>query len=201
MRDQQKLPRAELREGRLYVEGEDEPYVQGAIRHLWLDLFELKYHRHFDIDEGKVRDASRISGLAKIERDKLAIAGSDRPYLEEIPFSIRAMPEEESKYHWQMSIGFLPADWEIGSDDAWYCECYAPKSVFDEMLAAYRSGQVEKARVGCKTRLWIRELDWHAPPGVGVTWYLVPETDRQSDMPQHAVGTIDQLSWQVDAKP
>jgi hypothetical protein len=32
----------------------------------------------------------------------------------EIPLSVRAVPEEETKRHWGMWIGFFPRDWELG---------------------------------------------------------------------------------------
>jgi hypothetical protein len=171
--EDRKLARAELREGRLYIEGEKEPYIQGAIRHLWLIVRKLQYHRTFEIDDGKVRRGGQVRGTAAIERDMLTVAGSGLPKVREIPFSVRAMPEEETKYHWQMSVGFLPHDWEVGNDDEYYCECYAPELVFNELVKAHLMGKAEELKVGACTKLWIRHFDWHTPVGDDVTWYLV----------------------------
>ena len=195
--EKKKLPRAQPHEGKLHIEGEKEPYVQGAIRTLWLIVRNLQHHRTFEIDDDyrKVRQGGRIRGTAAIERDTLTVAGSGLPQVRQIPFFLRPMPEEEAKLHWQMSIGFLPHDWEIGNDDEYYCECYAPEPVFNELAKAYLMGKAEELRIGAKTSLWVRHFDWYAPVGVGVTWYLVPSTDRQSDIPDHADGTITRLSW------
>jgi hypothetical protein len=56
-------------------------------------------------------------------------------------------------------------------------------------------GKAEELKVGADTKLWIRHLDWHTPVGGDVTWYLVPSTDRQSNMPNHALGKITHFSW------
>jgi hypothetical protein len=184
-----KLPRAEVREGRLYIEGEKEAYVQDAIRTLFLTVRKLTYHRTFQIgDDGKVWQGGRISGTAAIDGDMLTVAGSGLPKVCEIPFSVRPVPEDETKYHWQMSVGFLPHDWEIGNDDEYYCECYAPEPVFNELVKAYLMGKAAEVKVGAHTKLWTRHVDSYAPVGVNVTWYLVPPTDRQSDIPNHAPG-------------
>jgi hypothetical protein len=193
---EEKLPRAQVRDGKLYIEGEKEPYVQGAIRHLRLTIRKLRYHRIFEVDDdGKVRQGGWLRGTAIIEGDALTVAGSGLPKVREIPFSLREALEPETKYHWQMSIGFLPHDWEIGNDDEYYCECYAPESMFTELVKAYLIGKAEQLKVLAHTKLWVRQVDWHKPVGIGVTWYLVPSTDRQSDMPDHVRGNITQLSW------
>jgi hypothetical protein len=195
-----KLPRAQLLEGRLYIEGEEEPYIQGAIRHLWLTVRKLQYYRTFEINEDtdsdKVRQGGRIQGLATIEQDTLTVAGSGLPKVREIPFSVRGLSEDGAKHHWRMSVGFLPHDWELPGGDEYYCECYAPEPVFSELVKAYLAGKAVDLKVGANTNLWIREYDWHAPPSSDVTWYLVPSTgERQSDMPDSAYGKITHFSW------
>ena len=192
--EEDKLPRAQLRDGRLYIEGEKEPYVQ-ATRHLFLTVRTLQYQRTFDIDECKVRQGGRVRGTAAIERDTLTVAGSGLPKVNEIPFSMRAVPEEETKYHWQMSVGFLPHDWEIGTDDEYYCECYAPEPVFNEPVKAYLTGKAEELTINTDTKLWVNHLDLHTPLGHGVTLHLVPSTRRQSNMPDQALGKITHFSW------
>ena len=44
-----------------------------------------------------------------------------------------------------MSIGFIPHDWEIANDDTYYCECYAPESVFNEpYMVSYMQTDLER---------------------------------------------------------
>jgi hypothetical protein len=46
MPDDSKLPAVKLGpEGKLFVEGDERPYVQGMIRTLWLDVQNIKLHR------------------------------------------------------------------------------------------------------------------------------------------------------------
>jgi hypothetical protein len=192
------LPRAQLHEGRLYIEGEEEPYVPGgAIRQIWLTVRKLQYYRTFDIkedgDNSKVRQGGRIEGLAAINQDTLAVAGSGRPKVSEIPFSVRGLSDDGAEHHWRISIGFFPYDWEVGRGDEYYCECYTPEPVFNELAQAYLAGKAVDLKVGAHTNLWIRQRDDYERD---VTWYLVPTTgDRQSDSPDSARGKITHFSW------
>src|SRR6266404_683826 len=105
---EKKLPRAKVREdGKLEVEGEKYPFIQGMIRSLALDVKDIKYHRYYEIDDGKTRAGSRVSGTAVFEKgDAIAIAGGGVK-TKEVPFSIRAV-ESGSKHEWTCHIGFLP---------------------------------------------------------------------------------------------
>jgi hypothetical protein len=194
--EQNELPRAKIVDGKLCVEGEKNVFVQGAIRDLWLEVDQLRYHRAFLIgDEQATRDA-RISGTAKIRRDRVAIAGARLPSVTEVSFVVWSIAAFEHDYRpWEIHFGFLSGDWEMGSKDEFFCECYIPQDAFDELVAAYRTGAVETLSIHCRTNLWIEDADWYVPPSHYVTWYLAPSQDGKSSMPDVAVGKIGGFRW------
>src|SRR5258708_31797293 len=137
----EKLPAGKMGpDGKLLVEGDEHPYVQGMIRTLWLEVENIKLHRGYSIDEvdRKATVGTRISGTGLImHRDTIAVAGLKNGHTKKIPFSIRPVPNGEAKYDWRVDIGFLPYDWEIGHDQQFYIEGYCPQTAFDDLEAAY----------------------------------------------------------------
>jgi hypothetical protein len=192
---EKKLPRAELREERLYIEGEKEPYMQGSRHSLRLTVRKLQFHRKFGIYDGKAQQSGLIQGTATIEDDRLTVAGRGLPEVRKIPVSVVGHDEEE--YDWEISVGFNPGDWIYGTVDEYFCSCYVPESVFNELVKAYLMGKAEELTVKACPKLWLREPDWHGPGTFGRTWYLVPSIDRQmpDDMTDMARGNITTFSW------
>lgn len=194
--DEKKLPRAKLqKDGKLEVEGDKHAFIQGMIRSFTFEVKDLTFHRGYSIEESKAKYVSRISGTAVLrDRDSLEVAGlGDRT--REIPFSARPV-ETASKYDWTAHIGYLPYDWEIGHEAAYYIESYVPNDAWADFEESYMAGRVTNIAVIMETTLWVHEFDWHTPPSGHVTWYLVPQQDRQSDIPAGETGRIKSFGWQ-----
>lgn len=191
-----KLPRGVVRDGKVHVEGEKGPYVQGMIRHLNVEVSDLTYHRGYSFLEGKSQMNARMRGTAVIGNgDKIAVGGSkvrDR----EMKFDLRPVAAG-SEHEWRCHIGYLPHDWEISrpSEDVYfYLEVYLPPEAFADIEGAYVAGRVGVLSVRIDTTLWVREYDWHTPPSGDVTWFLVP-SEKPSDMPRAERGTVEDFTW------
>jgi hypothetical protein len=92
-------------------------------------------------------------------------------------------------------IGFIPGDWEFRSEDAWFAEAWLPQEDFNTVLAAYRSGEINRLRFGPELDAWIYEGDEHTPPGWGTTWHLAPSQEHESQFPENAYGEVVYLGW------
>lgn len=150
MRDDDKLPAVKLGpDGKLLIEGDERPYMQGMIRTLWLDVQNINLHRGYSISESdrSATTSTRISGTGIIlRRDKLAVAGLKSVGTTEIPFSIRPVPNGNAKLDWHVDIGFLPYDREIGGDEQFYLEGYCPQTAFDDLETAYGADKLRTER-------------------------------------------------------
>jgi hypothetical protein len=89
-----KLPRAKVREdGKLEVEGDKYPFIQGMIRSLVIEVRDVTYHRNYEVYDGKTTAGGRMSGTAHLQKgDALDVAGMQDVKTTHIPFSVRASP-------------------------------------------------------------------------------------------------------------
>ena len=197
-------PKAEIRDDKLLVEGERYPFVRGIKRNIWLVVGKLTHERHIEIDEGRTRRTDRLSAIATIENDTLAIAGvkGTKDAIQELSFSIEPAPDEEKKFHWNVSFGFPAHDSPAGADDNWHCEVYLPARVFNDVVAACKSGMVDRLRLGCACDMWVREGIQrlpNLPADAKVTWFLSPPLHGASKGPELARGLVEE--WFEVAEP
>lgn len=197
--------KADIADGRLTIPGEKEAYVSGAlaIRTLWLDVAKLSFQHFTQRIDDKTYRTPQIRGIATFEKDRLRLAGWGDACTR-LPISIKAAPEVDdgqSDLAWTTIIGFIPGDWELNSSDEWFCEVLIPNEDFQAMLVAYRAGALKRLSIGVKTDAWIRDGDQYAPIGYGITWYLVPPSDRAWVFPNNAKGTVEAFGWNDAGKP
>jgi hypothetical protein len=203
--DDRHWPKAEIRDGKLLVEGERYPFVRGMQRHIYIRVGELTHERHIEIDEGRTRRTDRLSAIATIENDKLAIAGvtGTEDAHQELSFSIKPVPDEEKKFHWNVSFGVRGHESKIGLEDGWSCEVYLPARMFNELVAAYKGGMVDRLRLGCACDMWTRDGMQrlpNLPASAKVTWFLSPPLD-DSDAPGLGRGVVKEFSWLEAVEP
>ena len=183
------------------------PEIAGEWHHepfrtLWVEVSDLRLGQAVSTDYGTISRSPQLSGMAKIQRDTLRLAGWG-DICRTLPVTIRpAIPQEDGNGYTPFTgvLGFIAGDWEFKSEDTWFLECWIPEEDMAAMLAAYRAGEMPSFHLGVKLDLWITKGDEHAPPGYGVTWYLAPHSDHASESPDVARGTVRQLSWS-DAPP
>jgi hypothetical protein len=187
------LPRATLRDGKLYVEGEKEPYFRDREYILWLRVnAPLSVHRGYETERGGNKALEEfLFGTVTLERDRFAVISleTDRT------FKIRPISDAETKHHWQADIGFY---------DGFFIDGFCTRQYFDDLLAAVRRGHVHNIRVGMETSMWTRDK----PPFFGNSsriWHLAPPIDRD-DAKDHDLdlgqGNISSLMWtEVFAAP
>jgi hypothetical protein len=192
--DENKLPRARLREGgKLEVEGDKHAFIQGMIRSFAIEVRDVTYHRYYEVSrEGLIERAHQGYGRHRERRLDRGRPPSRIAHEVGTVYSAAGRQREAplDRQH------RLSADWEIGHDAQFYIECYVPKAAFDDLERAYSSGRVTVLTPLLDTTLWVHDFDWHTPPSGDVAWYMVPEVERQSDSPPHETGRITQLGWQ-----
>jgi hypothetical protein len=95
-------------------------------------------------------------------------------------------------------LGFVEADWEIGSHDNWYVEVYVGEEIFSALVEAIRADRAHHLYIGLKfANLYV--TDFHAPPAVGVRWYLPPSPN--SSRYDSAKGIVTRIGWRENAGP
>ena len=185
--DRPKLPRATVRDEKLYVEGEEEPYFRDRTNEVWLRIDALTIRRGYQDyrnRSGKVLTES-LHGIATLEEDEFAVIGLETDRTTPIEFILGPIPETETEHHWLATIGL---------DERFWIQGYCTRQYLDDLLAAVRRGHVNKIRIRMETTMWTKD-----PPlmsGSPRTWHLAAPIDGAStDDPALEDGHISSLIW------
>jgi hypothetical protein len=168
--DDPKLPRVTLRDEKLYVEGENEPYFRDGEHTIRLRIRELTIRRGYQPDYSNPAApkvlAERLSGMADLEKsDRLAVVGLKTKSTVPIEFDLSPVSDTETRYHWQAFIWFRPNEWEFAWKEAFCVNGHCTRQYFDDLLAAVRRCHVDNIQVDIQTALWTRdESTWHVAP-------------------------------------
>jgi hypothetical protein len=203
--DHPKLPRATLRDDKLYIEGEKEPYFRDRTNAVRLRIDALTIRRGYrDLRNRKDYLTESLGGIATVEKDEFVVIGLETDHTWPIEFDLRPIAETETEYHWHASIGFnthegfewwnMP-DWEEG----FFIEGYCTRSYLDDLLAAVRRGHVDNIRVIMETTMWTQ-----APPlmsGSPRTWCLACYGNGGAKGPTSEAGYISSLIWEEKFGP
>ena len=180
--DRPKLPRVTVRDEKLYVEGEKEPYFQDREHTIRLRVSALTIYR-CHVPENFLKPAGAkvltefLYGIAKPERgllgDRLAVVGLEIDPTTPIKFWLRPIEcaDTEEKYHWPAIISFNAKEFSIDG----YC------TYLDDVLAAVRRGHVDNILVGIQSALWTKDKS---------TWHVTPR-----DNPEYG-NIISSLTWE-----
>jgi hypothetical protein len=200
--DDPKLPRAVLRGENLHIDGENEPYFRDPEYSVYLEVTDLRIsggfepENFFEADSPKQQSAVALRGFAKLEgKVKFAVAGVETDPACPIEFHLRQVLEKETKFHWRATIGFRMHDWEFEHEEGFWVQGYCTGEPFDAIVAAVRTGRVEKLHVGLKTMMWTKRKSSGFMPGMPMTYHLAPPVDRESTGPANELGTIIGITW------
>jgi hypothetical protein len=113
--DRPKLPRATIRDEKLYVEGEKEPYFQDREHTIRLRVRELTIRRGYLPDYSNPAApkvlAELLRGIAELEGgNRLAVVGLKTKPNMPIEFDLSPVPDTKTTHHWQASFWFRPHD-------------------------------------------------------------------------------------------
>ena len=110
-----------------------------------------------------------------------------------IEFHLRFVPENETKFHWRATIGFQMHDWEFEHEEKFWVIGYCTRQPFDTIVAAVRTGRVEKLRIRMETMMWTKQRrGFMREP---MTFHLAPPFDKKSRWPDTEWGTITGITW------
>jgi hypothetical protein len=112
--DRPKLPRVTVRDEKLYVEGEKEPYFQDRKHTIRLCVRALTIYRGYVPENFSERAGAKVPteslrGTATLEDgNRFALIGLETDRKTPINFVLPTIADNETKHHWQASIGFTP---------------------------------------------------------------------------------------------
>jgi hypothetical protein len=86
-------------------------------------------------------------------------------------------------------------DWEFEDEERFWVQGYCTGQPFDAIVAAVRTGRVEKLRVGMETMMWTKRKSSGFMPGMPMTFHLAPPVDKESTAPAAEWGTITGITW------
>jgi hypothetical protein len=180
--DRPKLPRATLRDEKLYVEGEKEPYFRDREQSVWLRVEALTISRGYAPNQTRKPFLESLHGIAKLEeRDRFAVIGLETDPTTPIQFRLESVPDTETKFHWRANINFHAHDREAANEGEYFwISGYCTSQYFDDLLAAVRRGHVDNIRVGMETTMWT----------------LAAPIDGEAERPAYEFGHISSLIWE-----
>jgi hypothetical protein len=203
--DDPKLPRSILRGEHLFVGDDKVPYFRDPKAWVFLNVTDLSIRGGFEPNGRSLFDDSgpgqplpiqeTLAGRAALEKDHFALAGmnfggKDQP----IDFTLwPASSELETEFLWRGAINYAHL-WEYGREAMFLAGANMPLDQFDALLAAVRTGRIQRIRVVLRTTMWTRDKG-SAFDDIPRTWHLVPPTDSESSKPSSEVGTIVSIKW------
>jgi hypothetical protein len=97
MNDERARPKIEERDGKLFVEGEKDPYIRGMIRHLNLSGTELFLARSisYDADKKAAHASYKLAGKARLSDDSLCMIGEKDSLTKDLSLTLKPWPKEE----------------------------------------------------------------------------------------------------------
>ena len=141
-------PKIERRDGKIFVEGEKQAYMQGMIRHFYLSAKELCFSRSISRDFDKGVAHASFSLIGKATWIGLPWASSKNVRSRDLSLTLRPWPKDEApepdekrrgktdrksirdrhiaerkRGPWRGVVGFIEHDWEIGIADDWLQKC------------------------------------------------------------------------------
>jgi hypothetical protein len=189
--------KGELAEGVLRIPEREGEWHQALMRTFWVEVSDLTLYQTVSVDEGATTRMARLVGNGEIKKDRLRLAGWGDG-CRTLPVTVKpALPQEDGNGYEPFSavLGFIPGQEDFRSEDAWFLEAWLPPEDIDNMVAAYRAGEMPAFSLGARLDLWIARGDEYTPPGYGITWYLVPPARRASEFPEAARGKVHLVSW------
>lgn len=191
------------RDGLFFVGDDPEPFQRGQIRTLHGSATQLVFIAGYSspilADADDLEFDLYFSANVLFE-DEIRIAGTE-VVASNIGTTLRPSNQANGMADWCGTIGFMGADWEIGTRDTWYIEAYIPVEAFNNLLNAYKSNSISKLNISMRTELWTRRIDWHTPIGAPLTWFLLPGDDGSIKLPRDAAVRITNLSWHYPSAP
>lgn len=182
-------------QGVLTIEGVPERFVQGFGRRLRLDAGDLRHVAGVASRDGRLDDATRILGRARLVGDRLQRAGFAGE-AGQIGLTVRSLASSEEG-RILLQLGFREGDEADGG--GFFCDIFVPPSVFEALSAAVHAGTAQALSVSATTSLWVRESQRDAVPDLPVDWHLGLEADGRDSAP--ARGLVETLEWHRSVVP
>jgi hypothetical protein len=182
-----KLPRAPVRDGKLYVEGEKEPYFREPQHTIQLRVHSLTVRRGYQPEDWQNPTSKKkalketLHGLA--ENNEFNVIGLDKVYSPStsIEFLLASVPDTEREFYWHTTIGFHACQYEGPGEPHWprgfWVHGYCPSQYLDDLLAAVRRDHVDNILVEMQTTMWTRNSGTYSSG----PWHLARPTDRSSE--------------------
>jgi hypothetical protein len=167
----------------------------GFIRSLEISVSELKVIRGFQAYEGKTTPGIHVRGKAWLENCNIGLA-VEKEMTRACSFVAGPVHPDDAQHEWNVSFGFIEADWEIGNEDDWFIQGYIPEAVFDEFVTAFKAGEANALTLRCRANLWAESWVRYAPISEHIAWKL-SQDNYGAGMAQ---GKIESFSWEVQSK-
>lgn len=197
-------------ESGITVDGSSISYKKPA-RSLWISINSLKVRRTVEFKNMAFSGAFSFTCEATVENGHLSIIGdnsdikgrklslqihgfeilkSDKSEVSESPYMMLSLEDYKKKYH--VSLGFLEANIEFGTEDTWYSEIMLPKKTLLYILGSIRKSRLTALRIKVAFEN-IYEIDTFAPYSDNDCFYLGPteKGDLFYPGPEQAMGRVE----------
>lgn len=197
------------------TEGTKETYYVNPIRSMRLFIQELQVscgasNLTFGMPGPLPAPQLGIHGKAWLEGGSISVIGEPTNKSRSFTISFKAYDEadvakhEEGKVLHTVSLGFVRRDWEIGSDDEWFIECYVAPAMIEAISEAISAGTVQELTVALSLEGIYSDDKW-SPPAVSADWFLRPSRlDNSLQCPEMAHGGVMRMNLglaKVDLRP
>ena len=165
-------------------------------RWIYFDAEILRSERRFDRDDDTdaVRERNQLFGLARIDRDRIALAENPTNSSRNLKFYLEVASGMEGRGEWTTGIGYNVEVADVGISDEWFMVCRLPELVFRQISQEFLNGEMRFISGACRSEMWLRSTDAVAPLAKRVTWYLEP---GKYSSPKIGLGRLTTFRWSL----
>lgn len=187
-------------------------------RGVGLTVIKLMVCHYLDSERDPVAVSTFLRGTARLHDRSLSIIGESTTKTSELEITFSHKPRYEAAVSdvalergevvsaplGGVSIGFSRSDWEIGTEDKWWAECYVDKNTIDELLRVVNNGKLSAMQLTVRCRDLYQDDHSMAPIAPRKNLFLRPSESESFDWPKIANGAIAYLNFSsasVDMSP
>lgn len=165
-------------------------------RWIYFDAEILRSERRFDHDgdTDAVRERNQLFGLARIDRDRIALAEDPTNISQNLKCYLEAASGMEGRGEWTTGIGYNVEVADVGIADEWFMVCRLPELVFRQISKEFLNGEMRFISGACRSEMWLKSADAVAPLAKRVTWYLEPGKHWS---PKVGLGRLMMFRWSL----
>lgn len=197
-----KLPHATAQGEHTFVGTDTQSYARNPGYQIHLSVTDLTIAGGFALVDAMDHTSERkrvresISGWGGLEGNVVwRVAGADIAPGTPISFHMAAVSDNETRFLWRATIGFIQGDVKLGIKQSFYINACSSQAALSELVASLRSGGVDTLKAALTTSMWTKQTLNSPSSDSPNAFYLLPPLEGERHQPAIEWADITAITW------